>query len=270
MNLRDLSAEEGRRAFGENAANYDAARPPYPDWVFDTLQSRCGLGPGTRLFEIGPGTGLATAQLAARGATEILAIEPDARLADFLARKFAGLPGLTVMNTTFEDAKLEAGRFDLGAAATSLHWMDQRAALAKVANALRSGGWWAAWWNVYGDPERDDAFHEATKDLLANQPKSPSHYAGLPHPFGLDTQTRLGDLEAIGAFEEMDVDIRKWTVTMSSAEVRAFYATFSQFSVLEPSERERLLDGLAEIADKQFAGRVERNICTALYTARRR
>ena len=89
-------------------------------------------------------------------------------------------------------------------------------------------------------------------------------------PFGLDTQTRLGDLEAIGAFEEMDVDIRKWTVTMSSAEVRAFYATFSQFSVLEPSERERLLDGLAEIADKQFAGRVERNICTALYTARRR
>ena len=62
----------------------------------------------------------------------------------------------------------------------------------------------------------------------------------------------------------------KWTLTLTTAETRALYATYSQFSVLPPAERERILDALAQIAQTQFAGRVERNMCTALYTTRRR
>ena len=38
MPLRDLNPEEGRSAFGAGAANYDAARPGYPAWVFETLR----------------------------------------------------------------------------------------------------------------------------------------------------------------------------------------------------------------------------------------
>ena len=42
-------------------------------------------------------------------------------------------------------------------------------------------------------------------------------------------------------------------------------ATFSNVSVLPQSEREFLLDSLAEIAATEFAGRVDRNMTTALY-----
>lgn len=79
-----IALDEGRVRFGDDPANYESARPPYPARVFEVLTSRCGLGPGTRAFEIGPATGLATRELAARGAN-VIAIEPDPRLATHLA-----------------------------------------------------------------------------------------------------------------------------------------------------------------------------------------
>jgi SAM-dependent methyltransferase len=267
--LRDLTTEDGRKAFGEDAANYHAARPAYPDWVYEQLQARCGLGHGTRAFEIGPGTGQATARLLTLGANPLMAIEPDARLATYLQDKLAA-PALTVVNETFEEAALACGSFDLGAAATSFHWLDQRTALAKVAQTLRSGGWWAMWWNVFGDPARHDAFHDATQELLSQQPCSPSQYAGMAHPFALDRDARLADLHVIDAFGDIAVEIRTWSLVLTAGQVRALYATFSQFSVLEPAERTRMLDELARIATERFGGQVERNMCTALYTARRR
>ncbi|HEY4940226.1 MAG TPA: methyltransferase domain-containing protein [Rhizomicrobium sp.] len=269
-NMRDLTAQEGRSAFGADAANYDAARPPYPGWVFERLRRKCGLAHGTRAFEIGPGTGLATGTLLALGASPLVAIEPDARLAAFLGAKHGKDGRLHVVNAAFEDASLAPGSFDLGTAATSFHWMDQRAALAKVAAVLRRGGWWAAWWNVFGDPDRSDAFHDATDALLNGLGNTPSHHAGQAHPFGLDVKARLADLQAVDAFERVECEIQKWTLTLTTSETRALYATYSQFSVLEPDERARILDGVAHIAETQFGGRVERNMCTALYTAPRR
>ena len=265
--LRDLTAEEGRSAFGWDTANYASARPGYPDWVFQTLQQRCGLKPETATFEIGPGTGQATARLIALGAVPLVAIEPDARLAAFLRTRFGG--AVQVANSTFEDVVLEESSFALGTAATSFHWLSQGPALAKVARLLRRGGWWASWWNVFGDPERDDPFHEATKELLQNLADSPSHHAGEAHPFALDRARRLAEINAAGVFDDVQVDIRKWTLVLSTAQTRALYATFSQFSILDAAERERILDGLARIAEEEFGGRVERNMCTALYIARR-
>ncbi len=262
--LRDLTQAEGRNAFGADPANYDSARPRYPDWVFETLQSRCGLGPETATFEVGPGTGLPTERLLELGAAPLVAIEPDARLAAFLSRKLTGHRALSVINTPFEDAPLEDGRFALGTSATAFHWLDQRAGLAKVARALRPGGWWAAWWNVFGDPDRHDAFHDATNLVLNGGDWSPGQI-----PFALDAAARRTDIEEAGAFEDIDIEIRKWTLVLDPAQVRALYATYSQFSVLAPDERERILDELARIAAEEFAGRVERNMCTALYTARR-
>ncbi len=258
--------EGGRRAFGADAANYDSARPEYPARVFALLRERCGLGPGTRTFEIGPGTGLATRRLIGNGADPLVAIEPDERLAAKLAER---VPGVEIVIAPFETAEVE-GPFDLGAAATSFHWMDQRAALAKIAGLLRPGGWWAMWWNVFGDPARDDAFHDATQPLLSGMATNPSWNPNWKHPFALDREARFADLETGGFYENIDVETVNWTLVLDPAQVRALYATYSQFSVLEDSERNRILDGLQEIAATQFAGRVERNMLTPIYTVRRR
>jgi len=258
--------EAGRRAFGHDAANYDSARPDYPDAVFAVLRTRCGLKPGTRTFEIGPGTGVATRRLIAEGAKPLVAIEPDERLAAVLARRS---PEATLVNAAFEDAVLEAGTFDLGTAATSFHWTEQRPALAKVARLLKHGGWWAAWWNVFGNAERHDAFHEATQPLLSGMATSPSWKPNWRHPFALNREARFADLEAEGLFTDIAIETFSWTLVLDPAQVRALYATYSQFSVLDEAERNRVLDALQEIAAIEFQGRVERNMLTPIYTARR-
>ncbi|HUO87634.1 MAG TPA: class I SAM-dependent methyltransferase [Rhizomicrobium sp.] len=262
--MRAITLEDGRRAFGGDAANYDSARPDYPDWVFETLAAQCGLGPGARVFEIGPGTGLATRRLVDAGAA-VTAIEPDERLAALLKTR---LPAVEIAPSTFEDAGLPEARFDLGVSATAFHWMEQRPALAKVAALLRPGGFWAMWWNVFGDPAREDAFHDATVHLLEGG-STPSHPPAFKHPFALDEGTRRSDLGASGLFADIAVRMERWTLVLDPAQTRALYATFSQFAPLEPAERDRILDALAEIAATQFRGRVERNMVTALYGARR-
>lgn len=265
-----IERADGRRAFGENAAGYAAGRPDYPEEIYETLRSRCGLGPGTATFEMGPATGLVTRRLAALGADPLVAIEPDERLADHLAGAMADAPGaFELRRSTFEEAPLEQGAFDLGVSATAFHWVEQRSGLQKVALALRPGGWWAMWWNVFGDPREPDPFHEATVALLKDLGESPSAGVGGIWPFALQREERLAELGADGLFEDLEVEEVRTNLTLDGGQVRKLYATFSSITALARDRRERLLDELVRIAKQKFAGQVDRKLVTPLYTARR-
>lgn len=261
-----MDRRAGREAFGADPAGYHRARPAYPGWVWDLLAERCGLAPGCRAFEIGAGTGLATEQLIARGAS-VLAVEPDVRLADFLEGR---LPHsrLDVRRQPFEEVSLEPEGFDLGCAFTAFHWLEQELALEKAHAALRPGGAWAAVWNVFGDDDRPDPFHDATLEILRTPERSPSDGAPGRPPFAVDEEARTLDLRAAG-FTEIAAIRTNWTLTLDPPGVRALYATYSEIARMAPDPRARVLDQLADVAERQFAGRVERNMITIAYTARR-
>ena len=264
MTALELAKQFGRRAFGDDPAGYHMSRPEYPEWVYDTLRSRCGLGRNNSTFEIGPGTGTATRRLLELGADPLTAIEPDQRLADFL-RKSNSDKALKVVMATFEDAELERAAFDLGVSATAFHWLDEDAALAKIASLLRPGGWWAAIWNVFGDHSRPDPFHEATKTLL-EAPSSPAAGEGGV-PFGLDAAARLTALRRAGAFDVVENRTSAWSLVLDADQTVALYATYS--NVNARPDREAVLAKLGRIARHEFEGRVVRNMTTSLYIARR-
>jgi len=260
-----LAKEFGRQAFGENPAGYHGARPEYPEWVYDTLTSRCGLRRDASVFEIGAGTGTATHRLLELGANPLVAVEPDQRLADFL-RATNPDKALTVMVSSFESAALEKKNFDLGVSATAFHWLDEDAALLKIASLLRPGGWWAALWNVFGDDSRPDPFHEATKELLA-APASPS--AGEKGiPFALDSAARSAALKRNGAFDLVENEARRWSLVLDAEQTVALYATYS--NVNARADCKAVLAELGHIAREDFGNRVVRNMITSLYIARRR
>lgn len=121
-----------------------------------------------------------------------------------------------------------------------------------------------------GDHDKPDPFHEATKDLLSGLASTPSWAPSWKHPFGMDRNARFADVEAVGAFDAPLFECFRWTLVLTAPQVRALYATYSQFSVLAEDERSRLLDGLYEIAETQFSGHVERQMCTPIYMCRRR
>jgi len=263
MAVSKLARDYGRRAFGNDPAGYHRSRPEYPEWVFETLASRCGLRRGAALFEIGAGTGTATQRLLQFGIDQLVAIEPDKRLADFL-RTNSPDKALTLVISPFEDAKIPEGTFDLGFSATAFHWLDEDAALEKIARVLRPGGWWAAVWNVFGDASRADPFHEATSELLKG-PASPS--AG-DHgiPFALDHAARLNALRRRG-FVSVETLASQWSLTLTADQTIALYATYS--NVNARPDCEEVLAELGRIARDEFGDHVVRNMITRLYIAQR-
>jgi SAM-dependent methyltransferase len=255
----------GRQAFGLDPGGYHAARPAYPDWVFDVLCERCGLTPNAVTFEIGAGTGTATRRLLELGANPLLAVEPDGRLAAFL-RETISDNALTVVVAPFEDAALQEASFDLGLSATAFHWLTEDLALTKVAKLLRPGGWWAMVWNVFGDAHRPDPFHEATKSLLEGS-LSPSAGNGEV-PFALDAEARLAALERTQAFDNVEHRISAWSLALDPDQTVALYSTYSNINIRP--DREAVLSELRRLARDEFHGRVTRNMITSLYVARRR
>ena len=266
MSGSTIPRQAGRSAFGLDPAGYDRSRPDYPAWVFDTLRSRCGLGPGTAVFEIGAGTGKATRHLLALGANPVVAIEPDARMAAFLSAS-AGQPALRIINRPFEEVELEPAGFDLGTSATAFHWLDETAALARIAEALRPGGWWCPIWNIHGDPDKPDRFHDATAALLSTGPDSPASEKPNRPAFGADTDARISAMRATGAFDLIETHYGAWSVVLDADQVVDLYASYSNIT-LRP-DRDAVLAELGRIAREQFHNRVTRNITTVLYIARR-
>lgn len=80
-----------RETFDSVAGLYDAARPAYPEPLFDDLARLAELEPGARLLEIGCATGKATRPLLERGYA-VVCVELGARLAGHTRRNLAGLP----------------------------------------------------------------------------------------------------------------------------------------------------------------------------------
>jgi SAM-dependent methyltransferase len=257
----------GRQAFGANPAAYDRARPDYPAAILDILKHRCGLGPATRAFEIGPGTGAATRWLLEAGA-EVEAIEPDQRLASFMEERFPNSL-LTVQTGTFEETKLRKSGFDLGVAATVFHWIKPKTGLSKVADALRPGGWWACWWMVFSEHGRVDHFRQAVQ-ARAGTDRGAYPAPGEKLPYALDTKARLADLAAEARLDTARVDIIRSSITFSADGMRDLYATFSLVDAMPADKRRDLLQRVHDVAREDFDNRVERQVSCALYTARRK
>jgi SAM-dependent methyltransferase len=225
---------EARRIYGVDAESYDAGRPEYPERAYELLETRCRVGPGTEALEIGAGTGRVTRGLVDLGAT-VTAVEPDPRLAEYLATVMEGEP-VKVIVSSFEDAQLADDRFDVAVAAMSFHWVDQRVGLAKLGRVVRRGGWAALWWTVFGDPERPDPFHEATRRMLEEHGAlAPSHRP----PFELDVAERTSDLANRAGLVDVEAELIRWTCRLDTAAIRALYASKIRIRRLRPEERER-------------------------------
>ncbi|MGH7540155.1 MAG: class I SAM-dependent methyltransferase [Gemmatimonadota bacterium] len=257
----------GRRFFGEAPETYDAARPGHANEVYEILRERCSVGTGSRVLEIGPGTGQATRRLLELGADPIVVVEPDPALAAHLRAALADRVDVRV--TALEDSELEPAAYDLAAAASSFHWVEEDVGLATILRALRPGGWIALWWTMFGDETRPDPFRQAIDPLFDDIPHGPSGPTEDGKPsFALDSEARFAALRAAG-FEGPGHELFRWTRGWDTAGIRALYSTFSPISVLEPGRRTDFLDSVARVAEVEFGGRVEKPLVTSLYLARR-
>ncbi|MEV0535664.1 class I SAM-dependent methyltransferase [Kitasatospora sp. NPDC050463] len=132
-------------SFGGVAAEYDLARPSYPDELFDELERLAGRSlKGARVLDVGAGTGIATRLLAARGA-DVVAVEPTPGMgAQFLTSS----PGLPLVKGSGDELPFHDHSADFVTYAQAFHWTRPELSVPEAIRVLRPGGALATWWNV--------------------------------------------------------------------------------------------------------------------------
>lgn len=265
--MASISSSPGRTKFGEDATAYDFARPAYGAELFDWLRVTCGIGPESDCVEIGAGTGHASLPVLATPVRSLLAIEPDAALAARLRDKAGEDDRLAIATERFEKAELQTGGYDFAFAATSFHWLPRMKSLQRVRAALRPGGWFAIWWDVFHDPARPDAFDEASAHLFDGLEQDPEATANRP-AFALDVASRLGEMRSAGFMDTQHKLFRR-EVAFTPDRLAALYATFSRVRMAPEAKRDMLLGEVRRIVSESFGGEVVRSIATSAFLGRR-
>jgi SAM-dependent methyltransferase len=209
--------------FERMAAEYATARPPHPRAVFQEPSRRGVIGPGRSVLEVGAGSGLATGELIAAGG-HVTALEPGERLAHLLV---AAVPTTTVVVTRLEDADLPDGVFDSAVAATSMHWAELQIGLPILHRALRPGGWLAVWRTVFGDDLVTTPFREHVDRIVAARQVLPEPAASR------DERPTMEELADEGWFAPVDTMRWRWSVDLTTEQIRRLFSTFSDWTTAE-------------------------------------
>jgi len=252
MLFEDRSRAE---SFGGVAAQYDRARPSYPSALVDAL-----LEDGARrVLDVGCGTGIAAALLAARGCT-VLGVEVDARMA-----KLARAKGLEVEVARFEDWRPHGRQFDLVTAAQAWHWVDPSAGATRAAEVLRVGGRLGVFWNLAHLPAR---VSELLSPIYTRLGPDVENYSSLLGNRDKRAQVTLAGIADSGAFGASETTTFGWSRSYDTAAWLEQLATHSDHQTLPPSQRRRLLAAVGEAIDA-IGGSFEMSYETVLIAAQR-
>jgi SAM-dependent methyltransferase len=251
-----------RSVFDLAAAEYDAARPSYPAALYDAVEQQAGRLAGKVTLDWGAGTGIASRQLAERGAN-VISLDIGAQM---LRMAKARRPLSACVLADGNRMPAGASSADLVTFAQSWHWFDQRVAAAEVARVLKPGGYWAAWWNR-AKATGETWFEEYEQLVVASCPG----YQWLHS--GDDVLVPDWADPAVAAVARMDpagTIVVPWTRQVSAAQWITDCRSKSFFIDLEPAFRESVLDRIAAILDAHFPdGQLTVPYDTALVLARK-
>ncbi|WP_238154724.1 class I SAM-dependent methyltransferase [Ornithinimicrobium sufpigmenti] len=184
--------------------------------LWDRLGELGVLSAGTRVVELGAGSGQATGPMVSAGAT-VTAVEPGPALAALLQERW---PEVTVHVGTAEAVELPDAAFDLAVVATAVHWFDLPVVLPKLHRTLVLGGHLAVWRTAFGNPAAPvTAFRERVSQIVARRTQAP----GRAGPGETDTASWVRRLTASGHFVTAHVEEFAWTIELTTAQVRDLF-----------------------------------------------
>lgn len=250
-----------RSVFDQAAGAYDAARPSYPDALYAELERLAGPLAGRVVLDFGAGTGIASRQLAERGAT-VVSLDIGEHMLRYARARSPRTPCVLADGNRMP---VQAGSADLVTFAQAWHWFDQRAASAEAARVLKPGGSWAAWWNrasADGEP-----WFERYEDVLSS---SCPGYTWRHERDETLAQDSSGALASTLLMEPAGHVVVPWTRRVAAADWLTDEQSKSYIISLEPAVREAVLRQLAGIIAAQFPdGQLTVPYLTTLAVARR-
>ncbi|HZO62339.1 MAG TPA: class I SAM-dependent methyltransferase [Gaiellaceae bacterium] len=271
------AAERGLR-FDSVAAEYDRVRLGYPAEIVDAACGIGGLAPGSRVLEIGCGTGKLTEALAARE-LRLDAVDPGERMIAVARQRVGDAAGVRFRAGRFEDVELPEGAFAAAFSATAFHWVEAAVGWAKVARLLRPDGVFCLLTHVGFSP-LDEQLHAVWTDV---RPESKEWVPRDERTFLDGVEARLGNVSEVWAWVNqrdalarpeaagLFTDTRLTTAVSDERETAehhvAVMRTTSMYLGLDASGRRRLEKGLTAVIE-DAGGSLPVRLYALLVTAR--
>ena len=231
--------------------------------MFDDLVELASLDGGSRILEIGPGTGQATLPLAERG-FRLVCVELGERLAALARRKLADFPDVEIVTAPFEVWEPSSGGgFDAVVAFTAFHWIDPDARYAKTARLMREGGALAVVSTKHVLAPGGDAFwSEVQDDYDALVPSDENRPPVRPE----EVDDLSDKIDGSGRFRTVAVRRYLWDVTYDARTYIELLDTASGHRAMPEAQRQALYSRIRErIGDRK----VTKTLQAILNVARR-
>ncbi|MEU3980712.1 class I SAM-dependent methyltransferase [Streptomyces sp. NPDC026672] len=254
-----------RDTFDEAAELYERARPRYPGPLVADLVRVAGIGPGSRVLEIGPGTGKLTVDLA-RSGCRITGVELGPALADVARRRLREFPAARVVTADFDRWGPPPEPYDAVVCATAFHWLDPVHRVARAAGALRPGGHLALVTTLHvagGTQEFFDLVQGCYERWMPGTPP------GLRLPPEAQMATHTAELDDSPYFTDVTVHRHAQEITYTADAYTDVLLTYSNHRALAAPARRGLLACVRGLLESRFDGVVTKRYLHELITARR-
>lgn len=231
------------REFDGVAGEYQQGRPGYPADLFDALHPL----KGALVVEGGAGTGIATRELIARGASVISFDTSVSMLRTGFDHSAESPVGVVLADGAF--IPIRDSSVDLVCYAQAWHWVDTRYQVDEVARVLKPGGRWAGWWS-HPRSDADSWFREIWDLIEARCPTAERSFRDTD--WSLDfcgrSDFEVGSLQVFPWHRQLTID--QWILDERSKSYIARLTTESRKHLLAQIERvliEQFPSGVAEV-----------------------
>ena len=285
---RDVTVEGADARHGEVfdavAEAYDRERPSYPTELIDAACTIASLGTGSRVLEVGCGTGKLTEALVERGLA-VDAVDPGANMIAFARRRVRDADAVEFHLGRFEEVALPELVFDAVFSAAAFHWIAPEVGWAKAARSLRPGGTLALIGHISYREESTAADDEGLQEVFKRYWLDPGSWYPLRDLAtlcaGVDARrdnvsavwTWLGrhdldNAEAASLFDDVQFTTQHLSREQTADELWALFETTSSYQRLDPTSR-KALEGEARAFVEQRGGKIRTSDLAILVTASR-
>jgi SAM-dependent methyltransferase len=275
------------QVFDQAAEAYDEFRPGYPPSLVGLAVERGGLTPGSRVLEVGCGTGKLTERLVERGLL-VDAVDPGPNMIATARKRVGPTDAVTFHLGRFEDVDLP-GPFDAVFSATAFHWIDPEVSWAKVAEHLEPSGLLALMTHLGLRTDESAGLQDEFLELVNEY--APDVAAGRRPPRELDViiggvPKRHGNASEVwdwvmGAgrhglavpyaaelFEDVQVDTELRTSEENADELVAHFKTTSLYHRIAPGRRDAFEEADRRLIERH-GGTIRLSFAAVLMTALR-
>lgn len=224
-------------------ADYEAARPGYPDALFcDILACSDRIGP-LDILEIGAGPGQASDYFVRNG-FRLTALEISQPQVDYLESKYFEYPNFRAVCSRFEDFSADEASFDIIFSATAFHWIAPEVGYPKAYRLLRRGGVLAVFWHLASILEPPTEMLQQIRAIYREIAPELDDYLNIDAAEELH-QLRLKQIQTGALFHQPVSRVYRWEDIYTTQRYLKLMNSYSDFHSISSEKREEIQSQVA-------------------------